>query len=127
MGKRIAALAALLALAGCLPLVVGTSVLVGRYVYVEGELWRTYHVPRADAREAVLEAGESLGIAFSGSVDTGVTETWEGTYPDGTSLTVDIRTLEAGRMEIGVRAGPTGLLDRAQAREFHEAVEQELR
>ncbi|MFP4475859.1 MAG: DUF3568 family protein [Desulfatibacillaceae bacterium] len=111
---------------GCWPVVVGTATIVGTAVYSEGELWQVYARNRETVRKAVVDAAKDLAVTLEGAVDTVDVITYEGTFRDGTPVTIDIRRLAPTKIEVGVRAGHVGVWDRDRAEVFHRHVARNL-
>lgn len=111
---------------GCPVVVAGAGVGAGAYVYMQGELKRTYAAPLDRTVHACNKSLEALKMSIQETGTEGFTTIVKATQADGTPVTVKLTSLSEDQTEVSVRAGSVGVWDKQVAELVHATIANKL-
>jgi len=93
---------------------------VGAYVFVKGNLKRTYEAPVEKVWEAAVQAVQELDLTVESKKHDAFGGTVKGKLADGKNFTVRLERLGEKSTEVGVRIGVFG--DRTKSEAIHDKI-----
>jgi outer membrane protein OmpA-like peptidoglycan-associated protein len=104
----------------------GAGASAGAVAYVQGSLTRIYE----EDYHRVVRATEKTLIGLRFQVDKTVSDELKTTIDarrgDGSPVTAEVVRLDPGKIQVGIRSGAIGMLDKDVSRQIHDAIGQRL-
>jgi len=115
-----------LALAGCVPLIVGAGSGAAVYSYANGNLKASYPAAFAETTRACIDTLAYLQMTLMDKTSTGIKTTLNAERSDGSPVTIEIVMLAPLVTEVSVRTGVVGIWDKKSSKLIHASIAQRL-
>lgn len=115
-----------LALAGCVPLIIGAGGGAAIYSYKGGNLKTSYSAAFAETAEACTDTLLYLQIKLIEKTSTDIKTTLSAQRSDGSPVTIEIVMLEPLVTAVSVRTGIIGIWDKKSSELIHANIAQRL-
>lgn len=111
---------------GCTAALIGAGAGAGAVAYVQGSLVRIYE----DDYHRVVQATEKTLVALRFQVDETVADELKTTIKarrgDGSPVSAEVVRLDPGKIQVGIRSGNIGVINRDVSRQIHDTIGRRL-
>ncbi|OQY04677.1 MAG: hypothetical protein B6I22_08980 [Desulfobacteraceae bacterium 4572_123] len=115
-----------LAVAGCVPLIVGAGSGAVVYSYTNGNLKASYPAAFVETTKACIDTLDYLQIQLVDKTSTGIKTTLNAKRSDGSPVTIEIVMLAPLITEVSVRTGVVGVWNKKNSELIHASIAQRL-